>query len=180
MKTDNFLYRIFLDYEKTPSSYCISQSCTTCGNQRIRGKIFQNLIDSIDLKFEDTGMDKVFRGIHRVQDPLYDRLLEVLVLELDKLEDDQLHQMLGVEPSMFEGFESDNLVWFLIMEIYNSKVVKTGSRWEALNFLRNKITNQSVLRIVEKMNTLREKEWKRRVYFSQNRTSQFHRGWSPE
>ena len=180
MTTNNFLYRIFLEYEKTPSSFCISLGCTTCGNEWIRGEIFQNLINSIGLKFEDTGIDKVFRGLHRVKDPLFDRLLEVLVLELNKLEDDQLHHMLGVEPWMFEGFRRDNVLWFLIMDIYNSKFVKTGSRWAAIDFLRSKITNQNLLRVIEKMNSRREKESKRRLYFSQNRTSQFHWGWSPD
>ena len=153
MTKPNFVYQIFLNYAKEPNKYCLWQNCTTCGCYRIRDEIFYSLIDSIDLKFEDTGMEKGFLLISKVKSPLYEKLRAVLVRELNALSDDQIIRMLGPSPFIFSTYHrSDNVLKFIIMEIYNSMMWRTQNRSKTLNYFKLNITNRMILFVIQEMN----------------------------
>ena len=153
MKKHNFIWDIFLDYQKNKRDYCLWRWCTTCGNYKIRDQLFHKIIDELGIGFEKTNMKEGFLSLGNIRDRnLYNKMVDHLIKNLNDLSDSEIENILGPRPFYEEDKNQDDFMKFIIMEIYSSLRKWYQDREEVLDFLKLKLSNKKILRIVDEMN----------------------------
>ena len=154
MKKSNFIWDIFLDYQRNKREYCLWRWCTTCGNRKIRDELFLKSIDELGISFEVTGMEKGFLYIGNIrEEELFTKVLKLICQKLNSLSHDQIDLMLGPKPFYYFDDHRDDFIKFLIMEIYSSLEGLFRSRERLMIYLEALITNEKISHVVSKMNS---------------------------
>jgi hypothetical protein len=154
MRKHNFIWDIFLDYQKNKRGYCLWRWCTTCGNYKIRDKLFLNSIDELGINFEQTGMREGFLSIQNIrQRELYNKVVELICQKLNGLDNKEIDTMLSPIPFYELDHNRDDFLKFIIMEIYESLETRLSDRKEVMNHLGLLLTNKKISDVVMKMNS---------------------------
>jgi len=149
---------MFNNFEKNRGDYCIWQWCTTCGCMKIRDELFSNCIQELKIKFDDTEMEKGFCSLRNIRDMnLLKNIIELLCQKLTTLKSTDINRMLGNRPFYLEKGNKDDFLKFIIMEIWYSLERGTVEREKLLSYLKSKIRNHEINRIITHMNVRYER-----------------------
>lgn len=154
MKKNNFLWDIFLDYQKNEEEYCLWRWCTTCGHRKIRDELFHKSINELGVSFEETGMWEGFLYLGNIrQEELFTKILKLICQKLNTLSHNEVDIMLGPEPFYESDHNRDDFIKFVIMDIYSSLEGRFTDRKELMNYFESLITNDKISNVVMKMNS---------------------------
>ena len=157
---ENIIYQLFLDYQKNKNKYCLWRWCTTCGNYKIRDKLFLRTIDQLKIDFKETNMEKGFLSLNNIRDPdLYNKVVGHILKTLNDLSDHEIDNILGPRPFYTIDENKDDFMKFIIMEIYSSLGNWHPKRDDVVSHLKSKVSNKKISRVINNMNTRYEKHF---------------------
>ena len=153
----NYLSVIYEEHLK--KSYCIGSwvigGCSTCGCNEIRTRLFDCVIEELNINPEETGTREHYRGLGNVRNPkLLLQMIESLCENLNRLDDKETRRIGGIrDNSDVPRFMHDSILVFIILEIWNSLrlIYDENQREDALEYLLEKTKNGVVFRLIKSM-----------------------------
>ena len=128
--------------------------CTTCACNKLRTRLFDAIVDELNINPEETGTKEFFRGLRNVTNTkLLKDMIENICENFNRLDDRETRSIGGMpDNSDVPRFVRGSILVFVILEIWDAlMIVCLHDREDALRCFLDLTQNEVVIKLIQSM-----------------------------